>query len=207
MLSDKTSIHFGAGTAFRAPDHTDRFGFGGNPNLKPETSENLELGVTYAVSSNERFIIVYFDTAIDDLIGWNGVQSVNIDKAEITGLEVNYRALRNNWTYSLSLLSQDPQDVTNDTVLSRRAKKRLGLDVSYRQNAWRVGGNISLVGERDNSGFDNIILEESQLVNAFTRSQLNKFAEISAKIENLFDEDYETASGCAQHSMRTTPAT
>ena len=195
LLSDKTNIHFGAGTAFRAPDVTDRFGFGGNPNLEPETSENLEIGFTYAVSDNESFTVTYFDTLIDDLIGFDGVQTVNIDRAEITGVEANYTAARANWTYSLNLLLQDPQDVTNDTVLSRRAKKRIGFDLTYRQNTWQVGGHIRLVGERDNSGFDDIILDEYQLVNAFARYQLNKSSEISAKIENLFDEDYETASG------------
>ena len=32
-----------AGTAFRAPDATDLYGFGGNPDLDPEESQSLEL--------------------------------------------------------------------------------------------------------------------------------------------------------------------
>ena len=52
-----------------------------------------------------------------------------------------------------------------------------------------------MVGERDNSSFDNIILDQYELVNLFARYRIGKSIDISAKIENLFDEDYETASG------------
>ena len=40
-----TRLVASAGTAFRAPDATDRFGFAGNPMLEPEESRNYELGL------------------------------------------------------------------------------------------------------------------------------------------------------------------
>ncbi|MCH7881965.1 MAG: TonB-dependent receptor [Proteobacteria bacterium] len=197
MISEAASIHAGAGTAFRAPDNTDRFGFYGNPNLDPETSESIELGLTYALSNNASFAITYFDNTIEDLIELNGsfTQMINVDEVEISGIEVNYQARRNNWTYSLNLLSQDPRNKITNEVLSRRSKNRIGINLDYQQASWQAGGNISIVGERDNSSFDSIILDRYELVNVFARYRLDKSANISAKIENLFDEDYETASG------------
>ena len=42
-----------AGTGFHAPDSTDRFGFGGNPALQPETSRQISYRVrsSFHVSS------------------------------------------------------------------------------------------------------------------------------------------------------------
>src|SRR3569833_2369897 len=40
QLTASTRVTAAVGTAFRAPDATDRFGFGGNPALKPETARS-----------------------------------------------------------------------------------------------------------------------------------------------------------------------
>ena len=40
-----TRLTLSGGKAFRAPDSTDRFGFGGNPDLEPEVSGQVELSV------------------------------------------------------------------------------------------------------------------------------------------------------------------
>ncbi len=46
-LGGATLLYGLAGTGFRAPDATDRYGFGGNPALEPERSRNLEVGVRH----------------------------------------------------------------------------------------------------------------------------------------------------------------
>ena len=197
MLTDAIDIHAGAGTAFRAPDNTDRFGFGGNPNLEPELSENLEFGFDYGLSSNSKLSVIIFDTSIKDLIVFvetspNIFQTQNVAETEINGIELSYNAVRQNWSYSINLLSQNPQDITNDTTLLRRAKKRANINVSYQGGTWQAGGNIRFVGKREDI---STTLDSYELANIFARYRLGKSASVSAKIENLFDEDYETASG------------
>jgi vitamin B12 transporter len=67
-VSDGTNVYVGAGSAFRAPDTSDRFGFIGNPELDPETSETIELGVVHQLTENNILSITYFENRIDDLI-------------------------------------------------------------------------------------------------------------------------------------------
>ena len=85
-----TNIYVGAGTAFRAPDTSDRFGFIGNPDLDPEESETIELGVVHQLTENNILSITYFENRIDDLIEPNDTftRMENIHKAKITGVEV-----------------------------------------------------------------------------------------------------------------------
>ena len=197
MVSEAMNIHAGAGTAFRAPDITDRFGSGGNPYLNPETSENIELSFDYILPNNSKLSVNFFDTSIDNLIVYVGLfptgQMQNLGETKISGIEFTYSAIRQNWRYAVNLLSQNPQDITNNSTLLRRAKKRANIDISYQSGAWQAGGNYSIVGKRED--FGSITLNSYQLVNAYSRYQLNKSVSIAAKIENLFDEDYETVSG------------
>jgi vitamin B12 transporter len=77
------------GTAFKAPTFNELyFPNFGNPELNPETSESSELGVARDESWGG-WSLHAFQTDIDDLIGFDALFTpVNIDKARISGLEV-----------------------------------------------------------------------------------------------------------------------
>lgn len=45
QLGPQTHVHANAGTAFRSPSANDLYGFGGNPNFKPEKSRSFEIGL------------------------------------------------------------------------------------------------------------------------------------------------------------------
>ncbi|MGB5329208.1 MAG: hypothetical protein WBO58_13385, partial [Gammaproteobacteria bacterium] len=67
--------------------------------------------------------------------------------------------------------------------------------LTYNQDRWQAGGNLLFVGKRDNSSFDSIVLESYEIANVFARYNFTPALNLSAKIENLFDKDYETAAG------------
>jgi vitamin B12 transporter len=92
------------------------------------------------------------------------------------------------------VLAQDPVNEELDETLSRRAKSRVNAQLNYREDRWQAGGNLILVGKRDNSSFDSIVLESYEIANIFTRYNFTPSFSLSAKIENLFDKDYETAA-------------
>ena len=46
------------GKAFRAPDSTDRFGFGGNPDLDPEVSEQVEISVRQKLGDRQQLSLL-----------------------------------------------------------------------------------------------------------------------------------------------------
>ena len=57
--AQRTRVFALAGSGFRAPDASDRYGFGGNPDLEPEQSDNYEIGVRHALG----------DTAVAQSVG------------------------------------------------------------------------------------------------------------------------------------------
>ena len=196
-VAEGTNVHVGAGSAFRAPDNTDRFGSIGNPDLDPETSETFEFGIEHRLSANDILSMTYFENRIDDLIEPNATftRMENIEKAKITGVEINLQGQRERWRYGVSVLAQDPENTELNETLSRRAKSRINAQLTYNQDRWQAGGNLLKVGKRDNSSFDTIELESYEIANVFARYHFTPSLNLSAKIENLFDKNYETAAG------------
>ena len=159
------------GTAYRAPTASELYfnwqhtptaimdvRINGNPNLKPETSFNFDIGLegergkTFAK-------LTYFHNKVDDLINLNTViTSVriptppyvhmiangtyeNVDKATIQGLELEAKqdlgdgfALRGLYTYL------DAQDDKTGARLTGRARHKVSLQLSYDdpQHGWNA---------------------------------------------------------------------
>jgi vitamin B12 transporter len=196
-VSEGTNVYVGAGTAFRAPDTSDRFGFIGNPDLDPEKSKTIELGVVHQLTENNILSITYFENRIDDLIEPNATftRMENIHKAKITGIEANLQGRRERWHYGISVLAQDPENEETNETLSRRAKSRMNARLRYQQDRWQLGGDVTRVGKRDNSSFDSVELDSYNIANVFMRYNFTKSLDLFARIENVFDENYETAAG------------
>ena len=70
-INPATRIFTSVGTAFRAPDASDRFGFGGNPDLKREKSRNIEFGIQRRWGSHHSLHVTVFHNEVDDLIVFN----------------------------------------------------------------------------------------------------------------------------------------
>ncbi len=192
-LSTATRLTASAGTGFRAPDSTDRFGFGGNPDLDEETSLNLELGVKHTFNRYHSLSVNVFDNRIDDLIEFNNATFIveNIGEARIYGIEGNYNFNMNFWHLRLTAIAQNPEnDETNEQLL-RRAKNTLTASLSYERKLYSVLLDFLATGERKDFAED---LDAYQLVNAAFqfRPYGNWLAQL--KVENLLDENYELAS-------------
>ena len=92
-----TRVTLSGGTAFRAPDSTDRFGFGGNPDLDPEVSEQVEISVRQKLGEHHQLSLSAFDNRIEDLIDYVIIdfdtfegQNQNVERAHIKGVELGY---------------------------------------------------------------------------------------------------------------------
>ena len=201
--------HFTAsyGTSFKAPDLNELYYpgfmglFSGNENLKPETSETVEVGVRYRPAPNHAFKLSVYKTDVEDLIAAEGVdfQYINVDSAEIKGVELIYDGDYAQWHWSLAATWQESvDDVTGDDLL-RRANEKFSADLSYAfQNKHQVGMQVTSVGDRkdiDNQTYQTITLPSFTVVNLFGNYKLDDNFMLSAKIENLFDENYEYVSG------------
>jgi len=198
-LQPDVHIYAAAGTAFRAPDNTDRFGYGGNPNLDPETSRNRELGLIMDLSAGSQFKLAAFNNRIDDLIeisgAWPNQMMQNVDAAQIKGIEISFNQQLPHWRYQFNAVLQDARNLTNAQKLSRRADSTINILLGYQQGQWDFSTATSLVSARDNSSYDDIILQPYALTDFSTQYQLARNASLRLKVDNLFNEHYETAAG------------
>jgi vitamin B12 transporter len=198
-----TRVTLSGGTAFRAPDSTDRFGFGGNPDLDPEVSEQVEFSVRQKLGERHQLSLSAFDNRIKDLIEYVIIdfdtfegQNQNVERARIKGVELGYNFTGEAWHARAELTLQDPRDETTDERLLRRSREALVVAVNRDVGALDVGVDIAAVGDRMDFGFPtDVTLDSYTLVNATLRYRVNDALTLQGRLENLFDEDYTLAEG------------
>ncbi|HEU4778299.1 MAG TPA: TonB-dependent receptor [Steroidobacteraceae bacterium] len=198
-----TRVTLSGGTAFRAPDSTDRFGYGGNPALEPEVSQQMELSVRQKLGDRHQLSLSAFDNRIEDLIDYVIIdfntfegQNQNVERARIKGVELGYHFASEGWRARAELTLQDPRDETNDQRLLRRSRESLMLAVNRDVGAFDVGVDIAAFGDRKDFGFPtNVTLDSYALVNATLRYRMNGAITLQGRFENIFDEEYAYAQG------------
>ncbi|KVW95447.1 TonB-dependent vitamin B12 receptor [Thiobacillus denitrificans] len=188
------------GTAFKAPTFNQLYypGFG-NPNLRSETSRNIELGLGGRLSGG-RWSATLFDNRISDLIA--GFPPANINRAEIRGLELAANRRFGAWDAAVNLTLQDPENASSGAnqgkVLPRRAQESLRIDIDRRLGVWRLGATLRGEGERFDNESNTRRMAGYALLDLRAEYRLAAAWSLGARLENLFDVDYETAFGYNQ---------
>jgi vitamin B12 transporter len=198
-----TRISLSGGKAFRAPDSTDRFGFGGNPDLDPEVSRQVELSIRQQVGERHSFSLSAFDNRIRDLINFVIIdfdtfegENRNVDRARINGVELGYRYTGDAWRVRGELTLQDPRDETADQRLLRRSSESLVFAVNRDVGALDLGLDVAAFGDRKDFGFpQNVTLDSYALLGATVRYRATGALTLQGRVENLLDEDYALAQG------------
>jgi vitamin B12 transporter len=201
-VASGTRLIAAAGTGFRAPDSTDRFGFGGNPALDPEHSRNYELSLVQRFGERQRLRLSAFRNEIDDLIvfvvtdpvTFEG-QNENVERARIDGVELAYEYDAPSWRLRAEAIAQDPRNLTTDEKLLRRASESLTLALAKTLGAHEIGCDVLLSGEREDFGTpEQVELDSYALVNLYARFALLRGLSLQVRLENALDEQYELAS-------------
>jgi vitamin B12 transporter len=198
-----TRIALIGGSAFRAPDSTDRFGYGGNPDLDPEVSRQVEVVARQKIGEQHEMSLAAFDNRIRDLITYvvtdfntfDG-ENRNVERARIKGVELGYRFRSEGWDARAELTLQNPRDESNDQRLLRRSREQLVLAVSRDVGKLDLGLDIAAFGSRKDFGFpENVNLDAYALVNATVRFRATGALTVQGRLENAFDEAYTFAQG------------
>jgi vitamin B12 transporter len=200
-LGGDTLLYGLAGTGFRAPDATDRYGFGGNPSLEPERSLNLEAGVRRRFDGGHAVSLAAFRNEIDELIEFVVLsydpfagQNRNIDLARIEGVEAAYEYAGGPWAARVEAIHQDPRNLTTDEQLLRRARNSLTVSVQRALGPVAIGLDVLATGDRKDFGFPKpVTLDGYVLVDLILSWQATRAVAVVARVENLLDEQYELA--------------
>ncbi|MDH4311951.1 MAG: TonB-dependent receptor [Gammaproteobacteria bacterium] len=200
--AQRTRVYGLAGSGFRAPDATDRFGYGGNPELQPERSRNYEIGVKHALTPQQSLTLSAFHTDIDDLIDFTVVSydpfegiNRNVAEARIQGIEASWVYTGSLWQARVEAIYQDPRDLADDSRLLRRAQESLTVGLTRAFGPVLLGLDVLATGDRKDFGFpQDTTLDGYVLANLTAEWRATPSLSLIARVENLLDEDYELAS-------------
>jgi vitamin B12 transporter len=192
-----------AGTAFRAPDSTDLYGYGGNTKLQPETSQQGQLGLQWQPTANQDVLVSLYQNRIDDLIEFVLIdpntftyQTQNVSRARIRGAELGYEWRGAAWSLHGSYVAQDPRNLTTGGQLLRRSHSNLALGARYQAGALDASAELQVVGPRtDFVGFNLGTVAGYSLLNLGLGYQLNKDWSAQLRVDNALDRHYEQISG------------
>jgi len=196
-VTEQVKLIANVSNAFRAPTFNELYypGFG-QPNLKPERAKSAEAGLQVDTASAGLLRVTAFETRYDDLIVSTAVGSglflaQNVNKAKVQGIEASWRATVWGTDLGAAVTFQNPVDESSNTQLLRRARRHASFDVGRNFGNWRFGGEWLVSSSRlDNSGRT---LGGYGIVNLNARYNIDKQWFVAARVENLFDKNYQLA--------------
>jgi vitamin B12 transporter len=192
------------GTGFKAPTFNDLyFPFGGNPELEPEESETLNLGVAqYADRWTWTFNV--FETRIDSLTGFDSsFNLVQVDKAQIRGAELTFSTSVAGWDLATQLSWLDPRNRTRRTAegaenpnydnwLPRRAPRTGRIDLDRSFGAFRFGTTLNGASARYDNAANTLRVDGYGTLDLRLEYALSADWTLQARATNVFDREYET---------------
>lgn len=201
------------GTAYRAPTFNDLywpfqdFGWGftyqGNPDLKPETSRNREISVSYD-QGHHRVTATAFRNEVDDLlVGSQGLAAdfpVNVGSATINGLTLAYEGWFGNYHMRANADFQSPKNDDTDKWLVRRARQHASVWLGKSLGNLDVGGELIVSGQRYNDADNQFKLDGYAVVNLTAAYKLADDWALNARVNNLFDREYALATSANSFS-------
>jgi vitamin B12 transporter len=185
--------------AFKAPTFNELYypGFG-NPELQPEESSGLEVGLQGGADWGDWSLSVY-QTRVDELIAFDASYNpVNIDRARIRGIEARVDNDIGPWRTATSLTLLDPRNDSggsnDDNLLPRRTRQSLRIDLDRDFGAYTLGASLLAEGKRYDDLANTRRLGGFATLDLRAGYRINNAWRLQGRCENLFDKGFETAS-------------
>ncbi|MGB5294361.1 MAG: TonB-dependent receptor [Thermoanaerobaculia bacterium] len=188
------------GQAFSPPSIGELyFPVTGNPELEPETSDSLELGVEQRLG-DWVLAVTGFQNDLSNLIEFDfaSYQNVNIGSARTQGVELEAGFLKGRWRLRWNGTLLETEDLETGQVLLRRPRESSNLVVSYAPEGWSTSLTGLYVGDREDVDpitFDRTVNEAYFRLDVAARWRPGTRLAPYARIENLLGEEYQPALG------------
>ena len=191
-------------TGYRVPDIPQRFGAFGNEDLQPEKSRSAEIGMDYQFAAGLRASGTLFWLATTDEITFGPAPTftpLNIEATRRRGVELELSApvgpatdLSAAYTYTEAEITEGPQAGLR---LGRVPRHDLSVTARTRlADRWRAQANFQAVTDRlDRNGA--MPLPGYGVVNASITYELTPSADVTFRIDNVFDKQYQKVAGYA----------
>ncbi|WP_295497997.1 TonB-dependent receptor [Sphingorhabdus sp. EL138] len=200
----RTTFRATYGEGFRAPTLTEGQPPYGNPDLKPETARNFDLGVEHQFLGNKAQIFAtYFNRRSNDLIAFSSVtgQSENIDKVTAKGLEAG-----------VSLTPIDTLNIEASYTLVDAINRTAGANFGKRQTLrpqhsasltadWQtpfglsVGSSLLVIGDSFNNAANTVRINGYALIGLRLSMPLTDMLEVYSRVDNVLKADYTVVTG------------
>ena len=123
---------------------------------------------------------------------------LNIGQAEIDGIELAAATEAAGWILNVALTLQDPKDTSGDVndgnQLPRRAEEILSLDADRDFGRWSFGASVRSQGDSFDDLGNFTELDGFTVVDLRAGLKVHKNWHLGIKVNNVFDEEYETAA-------------
>jgi len=211
---ETSNVYVNISRAFRAPTLIERYFFGphdgpsqdrGNPDLNPEISLNMDIGVRTKNDNYQLSASVYYNM-VDDLIRkiltnpsdplpQQIYQYQNISDAKIYGAELDAKYFVNEaWTLFFSGSLIRGEDETEDRPLNGIPPAKASYGIKYEKEWDNFYGNVELSAlsamKQDRVGFSETETPGYTIANFRTYLSYENGIRVSLSVENLFDKTY-----------------
>ena len=204
-LTDNLRLIGSASEGFKAPTFNDLYypGFG-DPSFVPEESTNYEIGLNASLG-NALVTVAVFNNQLQNLIQYNSssFQTDQTAEVEITGIEFNVDTEVAGWALSLSGSVIDPENKANGKLLRRRAEQSMSFDADYVVNDLTLGFTLRSEGHRFDDAANTVKLGGYTTSAIRASYRINDAWAVKAKVDNLTDKEYVTASSFGLGNYRS----
>ncbi len=220
LINERVRLHMSSGTGAKNPTVSELYGSTGeweeNPNLLPETSKGWDLGAEFQLRSmNLTMDVTYFNNRITNLIDRECVRNcTDNDYTNDVYRSINLRGVSTTkgWEFSAHGTVANHYEVTAAATflsafdstgleLTRRPSQIASINVSRDLTLFDRSGSVNVNVRHSGKQVDLVPwptrgdLAKFTLVSVGTDLQLNPNLDLTANVENLFDEDYQEVFG------------
>lgn len=209
-------LHASVGTGVRLPTMFEQFGtipdlYTPNPDLTAETSFGWDAGAEWTIAGTRAVLdVTYFEANLEDKITTVFLPDFNSTAVNLAGestrqgVEVSLKVpLAQRWIFGAAYTHLDAFE-PDGARERRRPEHSARTDLTYRFADGRADVTVSTIfnGKSEDLAFllpdfepVRVTLDPYMLVNVAANYRMREGLELFARVENLFDEDYQEVYG------------